>query len=35
MLLMGTVKGGVVTYAYPADIRRNVFTQRKILLLLK
>jgi branched-chain amino acid transport system substrate-binding protein len=30
MLLMGTVKGGVVTYAYPADIRRNVFTQRKM-----
>ena len=29
MLLMGTVKGGVVTYAYPADIKRNVFTQRK------
>jgi len=23
------VKGGVVTYAYPADIKRNVFAQRK------
>ena len=29
MLLLGQVKGGVVTYAYPADIRRNVFAQRK------
>lgn len=29
MLLLGMVKGGVVTYAYPADIQRNVFAQRK------
>lgn len=29
MLLLGTVKGGVVTYAYPADMKRNVFAQRK------
>ncbi|MDB5867833.1 MAG: amino acid/amide transporter substrate-binding protein family, partial [Polaromonas sp.] len=29
MLLLGKVKGGVVTYAYPADIKRNVFAQRK------
>lgn len=29
MLLLGMVKGGVVTYAYPADIKRNVFAQRK------
>lgn len=29
MLLMGTVKAGVVTYAYPADMKRNVFAQRK------
>ena len=29
MLLLGQVKGGVVTYAYPADIKRNVFAQRK------
>ena len=29
MLLMGVVKGGAVTYAYPADIKRNVFAQRK------
>lgn len=29
MLLMGEVKEGVVTYAYPADIKRNLFVQRK------
>lgn len=29
MLLLGAVKGGAVTYAYSADIRRNVFAQRK------
>ncbi len=29
MLLLGQVKGGVVTYAYPVDIKRNVFAQRK------
>lgn len=29
MLLLGIVKGGVVTYAYPVDIKRNVFAQRK------
>lgn len=29
MLLLGMVKGGVVTYAYPADMKRNVFAQRK------
>lgn len=29
MLLMGMVKGGVVTYAHPEDIKRNVFAQRK------
>lgn len=29
MLLMGVVKGGVVTYAHPEDIKRNVFAQRK------
>jgi len=29
MLLMGVVKSGAVTYAYPADIQRNVFAQRK------
>ncbi|MCX7256322.1 MAG: ABC transporter substrate-binding protein [Polaromonas sp.] len=30
MLLLGTVKGGVVTYAYPEDVKRNVFAQRKL-----
>ncbi len=29
MLLMGQVKDGAVTYAYPADIKRNLFVQRK------
>jgi branched-chain amino acid transport system substrate-binding protein len=30
MLLLGQVKGGVVTYAYPEDVKRSVFTQRKL-----
>lgn len=29
MLLLGMVKGGMVTYAYPADMKRNIFTLRK------
>jgi len=29
MLLMGQIKDGAVTYAYPADIKRNLFVQRK------
>lgn len=29
MLLLGQIKNGAVTYAYPADIKRNVFAQRK------
>lgn len=29
MLLLGQVKNGVVTHAYAADIKRNVFVQRK------
>lgn len=29
MLLLGMVKNGVVTYAYPADMKRNIFTLRK------
>ena len=29
MLLMGQIKEGAVTYAYPADIKRNLFVQRK------
>ncbi|MCX7258575.1 MAG: ABC transporter substrate-binding protein [Polaromonas sp.] len=29
MLLLGQIKDGAVTYAYPADIKRNLFVQRK------
>lgn len=29
MLLLGQIKNGAVTYAYQADIKRNVFAQRK------
>jgi branched-chain amino acid transport system substrate-binding protein len=29
MLLLGVVKNGAVTYAYPDDSRRNIFAQRK------
>jgi branched-chain amino acid transport system substrate-binding protein len=29
MLVMGKVKGGKVTFAYPEDARRNLFVQRK------
>jgi branched-chain amino acid transport system substrate-binding protein len=29
MLVMGKVKNGAVTFAYPADARRNLFVQRK------
>ncbi len=29
MLVMGTVRGGAVTFAYPQDARRNLFVQRK------
>lgn len=29
MLVMGKVKGGAVTFAYPEDARRNLFVQRK------
>ena len=29
MLLLGQIKNGAVTYAYPADIKRNLFVQRK------
>lgn len=29
MLVMGQVKNGVVTFAYPADARRNLLVQRK------
>jgi branched-chain amino acid transport system substrate-binding protein len=29
MLVMGQVKGGQVTFAYPEDARRNLFVQRK------
>jgi branched-chain amino acid transport system substrate-binding protein len=29
MLVMGMVKNGAVTFAYPEDARRNLFVQRK------
>ncbi len=29
MLVMGKVKGGRITFAYPEDARRNLFVQRK------
>ena len=29
MLVMGMVKNGGVTFAYPEDARRNLFVQRK------
>ena len=29
MLVMGKVKSGAVTFAYPEDARRNLFVQRK------
>ena len=29
MLVMGKVKGGKVTFAYPEDARRNLIVQRK------
>ena len=29
MLVMGTVKNGAVTFAYPEDAKRNLFVQRK------
>ena len=29
MLVMGMVKGGAVTFAYPEDAKRNLFVQRK------
>ena len=29
MLVMGKVKAGKVTFAYPEDARRNLFVQRK------
>lgn len=29
MLVMGQVKNGAITFAYPADARRNLFIQRK------
>ena len=29
MLVMGVVKNGVVTFAYPEDAKRNLFVQRK------
>lgn len=29
MLVMGKVKGGKITFAYPEDARRNLFVQRK------
>jgi branched-chain amino acid transport system substrate-binding protein len=29
MLVMGQVKGGAVTFAYPEDAKRNLFVQRK------
>lgn len=30
MLVMGVVKNGSVTFAYPADAKRNLFVQRKL-----
>jgi branched-chain amino acid transport system substrate-binding protein len=30
MLVMGMVKNGVVTFAYPEDAKRNLFVQRKV-----
>lgn len=29
MLVMGTVRNGSVTFAYPEDAKRNLFVQRK------
>ena len=29
MLVMGVVKNGAVTFAYPEDAKRNLFVQRK------
>ena len=29
MLVMGMVKNGAVTFAYPEDAKRNLFVQRK------
>jgi branched-chain amino acid transport system substrate-binding protein len=29
MLVMGMVKNGLVTFAYPDDAKRNLFVQRK------
>jgi branched-chain amino acid transport system substrate-binding protein len=30
MMVMGMVKNGAVTFAYPADAKRNLFVQRKM-----
>jgi branched-chain amino acid transport system substrate-binding protein len=30
MLVMGMVKNGAVTFAYPQDAKRNLFVQRKV-----
>ena len=29
MLVMGQVRNGLVTFAYPEDAKRNLFVQRK------
>ena len=29
MLVMGLVKNGAITFAYPEDAKRNLFVQRK------
>ena len=29
MLVLGMVKNGAVTFAYPGDAKRNLFVQRK------
>ena len=29
MLVMGMVKNGAITFAYPEDAKRNLFVQRK------
>ena len=30
MLVMGMVRNGAVTFAYPQDAKRNLFVQRKV-----
>jgi branched-chain amino acid transport system substrate-binding protein len=30
MLVMGMVRKGAVTFAYPEDAKRNLFVQRKV-----